>query len=166
MAILQVAGQPRGARRAITLADQKLGRVPAFVAGDIEADKVTDRLDILFQAVKLFGLFAWCRAAVAGTDRVDKDEIADSQQSVFIVGQPVGGRLRGIHITADHPLWPKQPQVHPDRRGTWPTVKGDDQGSCADIGHVVLRVGNEEDRGACLARFIFDQQGAGGCRVV
>src|SRR5215218_9623162 len=70
-ALDQVAGQPRRAKGAVALADQEEGQAPAPVAGEVEADELADRPDVLVDLAILLGEVLTHGAAIAGVDRVD-----------------------------------------------------------------------------------------------
>ena len=123
MPVLQITGQPGGARGAVTLADQELGREPAPVAGGVQADEITHRLDVLLEAVPLFGLLALHRAAVPRADRVDEHQVGLVQQRMLIFGQ-LEGRLGQFPIDLQyHPARTEHAQMHPDRGGPGPAVE-------------------------------------------
>src|SRR5687767_8440505 len=75
MAFLQIARKTRCSCGAITFTDQKLWRGPAIVAGGVQTNKITHRLDILAELMPLLWLLPISGAAVACADRVDEDQV-------------------------------------------------------------------------------------------
>ena len=59
----------------IALSGKEFWREPSLIARDVEADKVTDRLDIFFESIKLFWIFPRYRSAVPSGYRINKDQI-------------------------------------------------------------------------------------------
>jgi hypothetical protein len=54
----------------------EFGRTPPFIACHVKPDEFSYRGGVLVQAVEFIGVFGWNRAAVAGANRIDKDQIA------------------------------------------------------------------------------------------
>src|SRR5258707_7525203 len=68
-----------------------LGRDLTVVLRQVAIDEGRDRCQILRHAPVALGGIA-CRAAVAGADRIDEDEIAEVQPAVGIAHQLAGSR--------------------------------------------------------------------------
>src|SRR4030042_11830 len=80
MPVLQIAGEPGSPGGAITFADEELGGSPALVACGVQADKITHRLDILLEAMKLLWFFTRDCPAETRAHRVDKHQVGLVEQ--------------------------------------------------------------------------------------
>ena len=75
MSSLKVACESTGAGCAVTFADEELRGFPAFIASEIEEDKIADGFNISFEPVELLRLFTRYRSAEPSADGIDENEI-------------------------------------------------------------------------------------------
>ncbi len=115
VALLEITRKTCRTRGPVAFPDQEFGREPAGVTRGIQPDKISDRLDILLEAVPLLGLLPFHRPRIAGADRIDEDQVGFLQQGVFIIHQPVRRLGQTAVELHRHPARPQQPQVQPNR---------------------------------------------------
>ena len=157
----KVERESGGAGGAVAFAGEKLGGTPAFVASEVEADKIGDRFEIAFEAVKLLRIGAGGRAAEAGADGIDEDHVAKGQKRVVVIDEGVrrlGLRAIGAHLDA---LGTESTHVQPDGGGTGTAIKYEGDGTFGCVTGIVTSVGDEEDAGAGFAFLFLEKQGAG-----
>uniref|UniRef100_A0A0N4ZLE2 Glucosamine_iso domain-containing protein n=1 Tax=Parastrongyloides trichosuri TaxID=131310 RepID=A0A0N4ZLE2_PARTI len=101
---------------AIAFAADELGRVPALMRVQPDADELSDRLGVLGHAPVVGRIGLAQGAAEAGADRVDEDDVGDVQQRLGIVddGEGRGAVVAGVR-RHDHALGPEGAHVQPQR---------------------------------------------------
>ena len=170
VALLQVIGETRGARCAVAFTDQEFRRGPALVARSVEPDEVAHGRDVLGETMELFRILVLGRAAVAGRDRVDEDEVRGVEPGCVIVHHPVGRRKRLAFFRHDDALGADRAHVQPDGGGAGAAVEGKSHGPLRGIDllgvGVEFGVGDEEDvRLGLLVLRVLHQHVAGGGAV-
>ena len=95
---LQRARHLGGAEAAIAFAEQIFRRSDAVVLGDIERDRLGERLGVAADAPEMLGVVRLHRAAPAGADRIDQHQVGEGEPGVGIVAQ-----LRGRSVAAVGP---------------------------------------------------------------
>ena len=105
------------ARRAVALADQVLGRVPAAVVRHVLLDEARDRLDVGVDAPEVLVLEVADGLADARADRVDQHDVDLVEQAVGVVDDLVRRRRRGRGVRDDDAARAERAHVEPDRRG-------------------------------------------------
>ena len=138
---LQPVHDAAGARRAVALAEQVLGRVPAAVVADVLADEARDRLDVRVRAPEVLVLGVADGLGEARADRIDHDEVGLVEDAVGVVHDLVGRRRRGPGVGRDDAAGPERPHVQPDRGGARPAVERERDRPAA-AGRVLLDVGD------------------------
>ena len=126
---LQVACEHRRAGRAVALAEQVAGRVPAVVLAQEAPDELGERLRVLVDAPVVAARRLAQRVAEAGADRIDHHDVRDVEEGPGVVLQ--GVRRRSLRADAgrhDAPR-PHDPHVQPERRGAGASVVGEHQGA-------------------------------------
>ena len=152
--VLQMGDHAGRAGGAVALASQELRRIPAAEPAHIEPDEVGVGGDVLLDAVKLLGVLARRRPAVAGGDRIDENQVAGIEQGRFIIHEPIGRRHRLAILGEDDSPWTESAQVKPDGGGSRSAVEKEGEGACGRVLDISLGVGREEDgrAGPCHPR--------------
>ena len=162
----EVAGQARGPRRAVALAHQEQRRAPALVAGEVEPDELSHRLDVPLDAPELLPQLRLGGAAVARAHGVDEDDVGQIQPGMLVVHQLVGRRRHHAVLAHLHPLGSHRPEMKPDGSGARAAVEREHQGPPLRTAGAIGRVGHEEDVGLGLPRLALERNQARGDRVL
>src|SRR6267378_8373818 len=112
---LHIIRKRGGAKRAVALADQELGRVPAGVAADVGMDKLRQRLDVLIHAPEILVLRFARGVAESRSHRVDEYQIRFVQEAICILRKLVGWRWRGTGIYGNDAARRERTHVQPNR---------------------------------------------------
>ena len=160
VAILNHAGQFGGACSAVAFADQVFRRRPSRIARDVLVDEIGEPVGIGNDAVKLRGIFARSRPAVAGRNGVDEDQIGGVEEGIFVVDRRVG-RGHAVAVRCQHhALWPHA-HVREERSGAGAAVV-DERNRAPRWIHAVFGVGHIEHRRFGCAVVGFDDVSGGG----
>ena len=162
----QVSAQPGGARGAVAFADQEQRRRPALVAAEIEADELADRRDVALHAKEFLGQFFLGRAAVAGADWIDEDQVGLIEPGLLDCRSAqtaaAACRRRASIFTRRGPIAPRCSQIDAE---PGPPLNENISGRLGP--GIVERIGNEEDVGFDLVVLaVADGHQAGGRGVV
>ncbi len=147
---LQVSRKPRRARGAVGFARQELGREPAVIAGDVEADEVADGFDVLLEGMPVLRLLPFHGTAVACAHRVDEHQVSFVEDGILVIGQLERWRREFAFVGEDHATRTEHAHVQPHGRGAWSAVEREGDGTFGLVPHAVFGVGNEEDLRARL----------------
>ena len=99
---------------AVRLAKQVFRRCPAVMGAHPHAHKIAKRFDVLIEPVKILGLDLIFRAAVAGRNRIDKNQIANIENAQRIFRNTKGRGSRAGAVTFEvHNPWPQHANVQP-----------------------------------------------------
>ena len=98
--------------------------------------------------MKLRQFFAFGHARMAGSHRVNENQIAVGEQGVFVVGQGIGRRRRHAHLVGHHAMRPGNAQVQPHAAGAGAAVEAEGDGAGFNFLHAFQCVGDEEKAGA------------------
>ena len=162
---LEPRHEHRAADAAVALAEDVLGRVPAVVHGEEGADEVGDGVGVLVVAPEVGVLLVAERAAEAGADRVDLDEVGEAQQARRVVLEPVGRRARVLRVARDVDApGADETEVQEDRGGARPAVEEERDRPVLLPLHTLRDVGDREEarRGLAVAVLEVDVLRRGG----
>jgi len=151
-----------GAEAAVAFAQQIFRRAGAIVVIDIERDDLGHRFGVTAHAPEFSGVFRLERAAPAGSDRIDENEIGETQPGIRIVAQlgACGVAAAGAEIEK---AGPGEAQMQEGGCGARSAVEHEGQRPVCRraLGHI----GRIKNRCAALARQVVERQRAGRCRV-
>ena len=140
--VFQNVSQHRGSCCPITLAEQKLRRIPPAVLHQKARDESRERLRILIHAPERLVRILAGKPPKTCPGHIDKNFVAHVQQTVRVVDQLVGS-TRQMRVTGRlHILRPQRSHVQPHRRAAWPAVIEERDRpilgirACLEIGHV------------------------------
>ena len=171
--VAQHVGQARRAERAVTLADEELGRVPALVHRQVAQDEAVKGLQVRVHAGEVLGHGLAHGARVAGERRVNEDQVRFVEQRVLVRGQREGRAGCGVGAVRLDAHRGKRPHVQPERGGPGAAVIEEADGAGAGLGAVegvrdvkngavglVVVVANEQrpGRGSVLERLAVEGQ--------
>jgi hypothetical protein len=98
--------------------------------------------------------FHRARAAVAGADGVDEDEVGLVEQRVFVFDEAEGGPGQVAHLIGHgHALRAEQAHVQPDGGGAGAAVEAEGDGPGGEVAHPLARVGDVKEGRARLLAF-------------
>ena len=125
---LQVAGEHRRAGRAVALAEQVAGRVPAVVCAEEPPDELGKRLRVLVDAPVVGARSLAQRVAEAGAYGIDHHDVGDVEEGPGVVLERVGRRSLRADVGGHDAPRPHDPHVQPEGRGAGASVVGEHQG--------------------------------------
>src|SRR5258706_1176897 len=105
MPLLQISRKTGRTRSAIRFADQKFRREPAVIPRGIQTDKISDRLNILFEAMPFLRLHTLHGSAVASIHRVNENQISLIENRKLIISQLIVRRRQLAIVLHQHPSW-------------------------------------------------------------
>src|SRR5262245_48004315 len=147
-----------GAEPAVAFAQDVFGRVAATVLGEIERDGLGQRLRVLAHTVERAAAVALGRAAPAGSDRIDQDQIGEGEPGVRVVLQAGGG---GIVAGEVEDTRANQAEIQIRRRGAGSAIEREGDGTVRPFG-TACDIGGVVDHCRALARLIEQRERARG----
>src|SRR5215831_20123717 len=90
-------GNERAAGDTVAFADEIERRFVDVVPEAIDANELGDRFGIAAALVKLRGVFGLHRAAIAGADGVDEDEVGEGEPRILVVDERSAGGRQARH---------------------------------------------------------------------
>ena len=157
MPLEEVPGETGGPCRSVALAREELGGNPALVSGQVDADELSDRLDVPLEVMELLRLLAWDRAREARADGVDEDEIGDVEERVAVVDDAARWRVRHPVVVHVHAARSECTEMQPHRRRSRAAVEAEHDRASRRVVGVVARVCDVEER-RLLFSFLFTQE--------
>ena len=138
--VLQIISQSGGTERAVALANQKLGRIPAVVAAQVGVDELSEGVHVFIDAVEIFFRRFADNVAVPGAHGVDEDEIVLVEKAFGIVHELVGGRRSEGAVDGPSAARAESTHVQPHGGGAGSSVIEEGDGACAEVLDVGARV--------------------------
>ena len=162
MILAQLLGEKRAAEAAVTLADEEFRRGHAVVAAQPARDDRRQRVDIAVDRIIAVAdvLLGADRAAVAGADRIDEDEVGEVEPGLGIGDD--GRRRRRADARAVEGQTPRaeHAEMQIGRRGAGAAIDRKGDGPRARLGSVEP-VGDEADLRLQPALRVAERQAAG-----
>lgn len=94
-----------------------------MVAGDEQADEISNRFNVGLKPMKLLIFFAGDGAAEAGSHWIDEYQIGSVEQAELIINQSIGWRQQTAVLLQHNAPWPQNAKMKPDRRGSRPAIE-------------------------------------------
>ena len=141
----QVIAQTDRPRGTVGLARYIFRGSPPAVAAGIKTDKIADRLNIVLIGEERLFIRSGQRAGIAGTDRVNEDQVRQIQNTVFV---RFGADWNSIDLTLlaqGDPFRTEQAHVEPERRASRPAVEGEGHRPVRRALSAVHGIGSEEN---------------------
>ena len=163
--VLQVVAKRGVSKRAVALANQKFGRIPAVVAADVSGNKLCKRLHVLVHAPEILVLCFPHGMAESGAHRIGKYEIRFVQQATGVIHQFVGRRRCHIRVDGHHPPRPDRSHVQPHRGRAGSAVVEKRDRPLAHVLDIAARIRRGINQRRGLVLLVLDENGRR-CRLV